>query len=96
MGGGGFSMEPDNLLLDRYVCGLTGKDKPRVCFLPTASGDAQAYVYRFHRHFKKLTKKQEELLRAFAETEDQQVLPARKSLFEKLKGYVAGGEEEEE
>lgn len=58
MGGGGFSMEPDNLLLDRYVIGLTGKDKPKVCFLPTASGDAQAYVYRFHRHFKKLTKKQ--------------------------------------
>lgn len=58
LGGGGFSMEPDNLLLDRYVVGLTGKEKPRVCFLPTASGDAQQYVFRFYRHFKKLTKKQ--------------------------------------
>ena len=44
---------------------------------------------------KKLSKKQEELLRAYAETEDQQVLPARKSFFEKLKGYVAGADEEE-
>lgn len=58
LGGGGFSMEPDNLLLDRYVVGLTGKEKAKVCFLPTASGDAQQYIYRFHRHFKKLTKKQ--------------------------------------
>ncbi len=58
MGGGGFSMEPDNLLLDRYLIGLTGKEKAKVCFLPTASGDAQAYIYRFHRHFKKLTKRQ--------------------------------------
>ncbi len=58
LGGGGFSMEPDNLLLDRYIVGLTGKERAKVCFLPTASGDAQQYVYRFHRHFKKLTKKQ--------------------------------------
>ena len=58
LGGGGFSMEPDNLLLDRYIVGLTGKERAKVCFLPTASGDAQQSVYRFHRHFKKLTKKQ--------------------------------------
>jgi peptidase E len=49
MGGGGFSMEPGNLRLDRYVLNLTGKPRPRVAFLPTASGDALAYVRRFHR-----------------------------------------------
>lgn len=34
MGGGGFSMEPDNPLLDDYVLSLTEKERPRVCFLP--------------------------------------------------------------
>jgi hypothetical protein len=30
MGGGGFSMEPENPLLDDFVLSLTGKEKPRV------------------------------------------------------------------
>lgn len=50
-GGGGFSMEAENPLLDDHVLSLTGKDRPRVCFLPTASGDADHYVVRFYRHF---------------------------------------------
>src|SRR3954463_7953145 len=36
-GGGGFSMEAGNPLLDDYVLSLTGAERPRVCFLPTAS-----------------------------------------------------------
>ena len=51
MGGGGFSEEPDNPLLDDFVLGLTGKARPRVCFLATASGDAQGYLDKFHAHF---------------------------------------------
>ncbi len=51
MGGGGFSMEPNNPLLDDYVLGLTGKARPRVCFVPTASGDAAQYTERFYRAF---------------------------------------------
>ncbi|HUE28823.1 MAG TPA: peptidase E [Solirubrobacteraceae bacterium] len=50
-GGGGFSMEWGNTLLDDHVLGLTGVDRPRVCFLPTASGDADHYVVRFYRAF---------------------------------------------
>jgi dipeptidase E len=50
-GGGGFSMEPGNTLLDDYVLELTGKPRPRVTFLPTASGDADHYVVRFYRAF---------------------------------------------
>jgi peptidase E len=33
------------------VLGLTGAQRPRVCFLPTASGDADHYIVRFYRHF---------------------------------------------
>jgi peptidase E len=50
-GGGGFSMEPGNPLLDEYVLSLTGSARPKVCFLPTASGDADHYVVRFYRTF---------------------------------------------
>jgi dipeptidase E len=50
-GGGGFSMESGNPLLDDYVLGLTESPRPRVCFLPTASGDADHYVVRFYRAF---------------------------------------------
>jgi peptidase E len=50
-GGGGFSMEKDGSLLDDYVLSLSGSPRPRVCFLPTASGDADHYVVRFYRRF---------------------------------------------
>jgi dipeptidase E len=50
-GGGGFSMEAGNPLLDDYVLGVTGAERPKVCFLPTASGDADHYVVRFYRRF---------------------------------------------
>jgi peptidase E len=50
-GGGGFSMESQNTLLDDFVLELTGKARPRVCFLPQASGDADHYIVRFYRAF---------------------------------------------
>lgn len=53
MGGGGFSMEPDNPALDRFVLGQIADPsaRPRVCFVGTASGDAQRYVDRFAAAF---------------------------------------------
>lgn len=54
MGGGGFSMEPDNLLLDEYFLRQTGKRHPLVCFVGTASGDSQDYILRFYSAFAKL------------------------------------------
>ena len=47
-------MEPDNPLLDEYFLAQTGKPEPAVCFLPTASGDADGYVVRFYAAFMKL------------------------------------------
>jgi dipeptidase E len=44
-------MERDSSLLDDYVLSLTATERPRVCFLPTASGDADHYVVRFYRRF---------------------------------------------
>jgi len=51
-GGGGFSMESGNPLLDDYVLGLCrAEGRPKVCFMPHASGDADHYVVRFYRAF---------------------------------------------
>jgi peptidase E len=52
MGGGGFSMEPENPALDSYVLAQTRKRTPTVCFLATASGDADAYIEKFYQAFK--------------------------------------------
>lgn len=55
MGGGGFSMESDNALLDDHILALArdarGRDRPRVCFLGTASGDAVGYIANFYAAF---------------------------------------------
>ncbi len=51
LGGGGFSMDREGSLLDEYALSLTATPRPRICFLPTASGDADHYVVRFYRRF---------------------------------------------
>lgn len=55
LGGGGFSMEADNLLLDDYVLRASGKEAPHVCFLGTASYDSAGYIERFFRYVGALT-----------------------------------------
>ncbi|MBL8166023.1 MAG: peptidase E, partial [Anaerolineae bacterium] len=51
MGGGGFSMEPANPALDRYVIEQTGVARPKVCFLSQASGEARDYIINFYKAF---------------------------------------------
>jgi dipeptidase E len=48
MGGGGFLMEPENPLLDDFFYQLSGKTKPKVCFVSTAGGDDAAYIQKFY------------------------------------------------
>jgi peptidase E/N-acetylglutamate synthase-like GNAT family acetyltransferase len=54
LGGGGFSMEPLNPLLDLYVLQQSPAVKPKICFVGTASGDAQEYIDRFYQSFGRL------------------------------------------
>jgi dipeptidase E len=51
MGGGGFTMNERTPALDRFVLTLTEKAVPRICFLPTASGDLREQVTRFYERF---------------------------------------------
>jgi dipeptidase E len=55
IGGGGFLMEPKNSLLDQYCLNYTGKTTPKVCFIPTASGDSEDFLDRFHTAFARYT-----------------------------------------
>ena len=52
MGGGGFSDEVGATPLDEHILDLArdarGRERPRACFVPTASGDAEGYIARFY------------------------------------------------
>jgi dipeptidase E len=58
MGGGGFSMEPENPLLDHFVLDLARRArrirgrKVKIAFVPTASGDNDSYLHHFYRAFR--------------------------------------------
>ena len=49
MGGGGFGS--GNPILDRYALSLVDADRPRVCFIPTASGDDAGYTLEFYKAY---------------------------------------------
>lgn len=53
LGGGGFSREPDNPLLDRYILAQAVRPNPNVCFIGTAGGDAQTYLDKFYEAFRR-------------------------------------------
>ncbi|CAL9318174.1 Peptidase E [Streptomyces sp. SudanB148_2056] len=48
--GGGFSTDADGVL-DDWVLGHARASRPKVCFVPTASGDAPAYIEKFFDAF---------------------------------------------
>lgn len=51
LGGGGFSMKGEYTALDDFILTLAGRQRPRVCFIPTASADSAPYIARFYRAF---------------------------------------------
>lgn len=46
--GGGGDTEERQALLRRYVLGQVGAERPRICFVPTAVGDAAEAIVRFY------------------------------------------------
>ena len=55
IGGGGFSDGSENLGLEHFLLGLANKIRPKVCFVPTASGDSEQYLLRFYASFARLS-----------------------------------------
>ena len=53
LGGGGFSVEPENPSLDLYILETARSIHPAVSFLGAASGDADSYLVKFYTAFAK-------------------------------------------
>jgi dipeptidase E len=89
IGGGGFQMEPDNPLLDDHVLALarerSGRERPRVCLIPTATADDPELIADFERLFG--PKAETSVLRLFERAaEDLERLVGRQDAV-----YVTGG-----
>ena len=54
IGGGGFGRSLGSLEIERYIISLVNKKNPKVCFIPTASGDSDLYKLNFYRAFSEL------------------------------------------
>ena len=86
LGGGGFSMEPDNPRLDRYILSIARRSPPRVCFVPTASGDSDNYIVRFYE-----TYTVDRCLPSHLQLFHRKVQDAREFLLNQDIVYVGGG-----
>lgn len=62
IGGAGFTVDPEQPLLERFLVSQAREPTPNVCFVPTASGDASEYLLMFHRAFSQLGCRTRELL----------------------------------
>ena len=54
IGGGGFGRSLGALEIEKYIVSLSNKKRPKICFIPTASGDSSLYKLNFYRAFSKL------------------------------------------
>ena len=54
IGGGGFGRSLGSLEIEKYIISLISKKRPRICFIPTASGDSSLYKLNFYSAFSKL------------------------------------------
>lgn len=52
IGGGGFLYHPGPSLLDDYILRTCNKEQPRICFIPTACGDAEYRILQFYQYFR--------------------------------------------
>jgi len=51
IGGGGFGRSNSSCLIEQYILSLSNKDSPKICFIPTATGDDNSYIVRFYSVF---------------------------------------------
>ena len=54
IGGGGFGRSPGEGIIEKYILDQSDKDKPNICFIPTATGDNEAYKVNYYSTFSKL------------------------------------------
>jgi dipeptidase E len=86
LGGGGFSDEGIPTRLDEFILSLPRNRPPRICFLPTASGDSESYLVKFYRAFTQMDCRPSDLA-LFRRT----VADPRSFLLDQDVIYVGGG-----
>ena len=86
LGGGGFSNGDVASKLDDFILGLARTSNPRICFLGTASGDADSYAVNFYRAFNRRACRPIDLL-LFRRT----VVDLEEFLMQQDVVYVGGG-----
>jgi peptidase E len=89
MGGGGFQMDEGPSGLDAFLAALaserSGRERPRICLIPTATGDDAAIIERFEERFAAVA--EPTVLRLFARSDEPlaDILAAQDAV------YVLGG-----
>ena len=86
IGGASFLAPYEDMPLYRYLLALTGKERPRVCFLPQASGESLDYVVNFFTTFSMLPCQPSHLSLFAPPTSDLRGLLLSQDLI-----YVGGG-----
>ena len=54
IGGGGFGRNPGEGIIEKYIINQSEEVRPKICFIPTATGDNEAYKVNFYSTFSKL------------------------------------------
>ena len=54
IGGGGFGANPGQGIIEKYILKQTKRKNPKICFIPTATGDNEAYKVNFYTTFTNL------------------------------------------
>jgi aminopeptidase N len=54
IGGGGFGRSPGRGIIEKYILEQSQSMRPKICFIPTATGDDDAYKVNFYSTFTKL------------------------------------------
>jgi len=54
IGGGGFGRNPGEGIIEKYIIEQSEKETPSICFIPTATGDNEAYKVNFYSTFSQL------------------------------------------
>ena len=51
IGGGGFGRVIKDLKIENYIKSQCKSDSPKICFIPTATGDDNQYIENFYKAF---------------------------------------------
>ena len=85
--GGGEISAQSTLKIDKYIVGLSNKEKPKVLFIPTASGDMQSYIDRFTNYYQSLGCEVDTLLLSITSNDNL----IRSKIFTSDIIYIGGG-----